>query len=74
MMTLEVLDRPRENQRVDLRDPVAVAEARALFQRLRGQGYFAYREDAPGGGGTVVRELPEEPGARVTFMPHLVGG
>jgi len=72
-MTLEVLDRPRENQTVDMRDPAAVRAARDQFLRLRVMGYFAYREDA-GGGGAVVRELPEDPDAHVTFVPHLVGG
>lgn len=73
-MTLEVLDRPRENQTIDVRDPAAVAVAREQFLRLRVMGYFAYREDPSGGGGAVVRELPEDPDAHVTFVPHLVGG
>jgi hypothetical protein len=55
-------------------DPDDVAEARAQFDRLRKQGYLAYRaEGKHGDRGEVIREFDPK-AERIIFVKRSVGG
>lgn len=74
-MTLAVVDQPALGMELDAADAHGRALALALFATLKARGYFAYREDAPGGGGTVLTSLDGvEADATVVFLPAMVGG
>lgn len=67
-----VLDQPGLNHTFDPRKAADVAAARQEFGELILRGYFCYREEGLGGGGTVIREF--EPESDVTYVPRMVGG
>lgn len=74
MGTLHVLDRTGDTRTMwDPNRPTEVEAARKTFDRLRKQGYLAYRVNEAGDKGEVMREFDATAG-KVIMQPQLAGG
>lgn len=74
MSTLAVLDRTGDTRLEwdpERRDEVDAA--RKMFAELKAKRYLAYRCDADGNRGEVIREFDPE-AERIVMTPQLVGG
>jgi len=73
-LLFEIMDHTGDTKRIwDPTKPVEVEDARASFDRLKKEGYVAFRVDERGEAGEIMREFDPQAG-RVIMRPPMAGG
>jgi hypothetical protein len=73
-LVFEIMGRSGDVKKIwDPTKSVEVEDARASFDNLTGKGYRAFRTDAAGKEGDLMKSFDPEAG-RVVFVPQMQGG